>query len=237
MPLVSYSDALADRICAELARGRSLRDICRDDDMPNRSTVRDWVVLNEGGFGDRYRALPRRRGNPSTYTRAWADRFCAELREGRSRDSICRDPGMPTVKSVTSWLKADHDGFAARYREAREIGFVAMADEILDIADNLQDDYVVRVPGGKPVFVRESVMRSRVRIAARTWILSKLMPRALGKTDVLGLGSAGGEVRDTLAEVMREIDERNRELGREEVEPEVTTPEPQRCASCGARLR
>ena len=41
-----YSEELAARICERLAAGESLRKICADDDMPDRSTVRAWALDN-----------------------------------------------------------------------------------------------------------------------------------------------------------------------------------------------
>lgn len=60
-----YSPELRNKICARLATGESLRSICRDEDMPNRSTVHSWVIENigeikdgdtviEAGFSDHY---------------------------------------------------------------------------------------------------------------------------------------------------------------------------------------
>jgi len=49
-----YDRKIADRICALIAEGKSLRSICRADDMPARSTVHLWVLDNVDGFSDRY---------------------------------------------------------------------------------------------------------------------------------------------------------------------------------------
>lgn len=38
-----YSKRLADKICALLAEGRSLRTVCRDPKMPGASTVFAWL--------------------------------------------------------------------------------------------------------------------------------------------------------------------------------------------------
>ena len=38
-----YTPALGDLICNRLAGGMSLREICRDDTMPGRETVRRWL--------------------------------------------------------------------------------------------------------------------------------------------------------------------------------------------------
>ena len=39
----TFSEATADIICRRLAAGESLRTICRDSDMPDRTTVQRWI--------------------------------------------------------------------------------------------------------------------------------------------------------------------------------------------------
>jgi hypothetical protein len=48
-----YSEELAARICAELAMGRSLRSVCRADDMPGLETVFNWL-RTKPDFSDQY---------------------------------------------------------------------------------------------------------------------------------------------------------------------------------------
>lgn len=51
----AYSDTTADEICERLADGESLRQICRDEHMPDKATIFRW--LNDErfrGFRDRY---------------------------------------------------------------------------------------------------------------------------------------------------------------------------------------
>jgi len=50
----SYSDEKATEICLRIAEGESLRQVCRDDDMPARQTVFRWLEA-EPGFRDQYR--------------------------------------------------------------------------------------------------------------------------------------------------------------------------------------
>lgn len=38
-----YTQEIASRICEELAKGRSLRSVCKADDMPCMSTVFNWL--------------------------------------------------------------------------------------------------------------------------------------------------------------------------------------------------
>lgn len=39
-----FTPVLAERICALLASGLSLRKVCEASDMPDVSTVRDWLI-------------------------------------------------------------------------------------------------------------------------------------------------------------------------------------------------
>jgi hypothetical protein len=50
----SFTEDIADRICARLSIGESLRSICKSDDMPDASTVRKWVIDDVGGFSKQY---------------------------------------------------------------------------------------------------------------------------------------------------------------------------------------
>lgn len=49
----SYSIEVADAICERIADGQSLRTICKDSDMPSKSTVFRWLKSDEE-FSDQY---------------------------------------------------------------------------------------------------------------------------------------------------------------------------------------
>jgi hypothetical protein len=52
-----YSQELADRICAKLMEGMSLRAICKEDDMPSIGTVCVWLASGDesfSGFQEQY---------------------------------------------------------------------------------------------------------------------------------------------------------------------------------------
>lgn len=49
----SYTDAVASEILDRIMDGESLRSICRDDHMPNKSTVLKWRAENVT-FSDQY---------------------------------------------------------------------------------------------------------------------------------------------------------------------------------------
>lgn len=50
----SYTPEIAAEICERLAAGESLRAICRDERMPDRSTVAKWVIDDVCGFSSQY---------------------------------------------------------------------------------------------------------------------------------------------------------------------------------------
>ncbi len=49
-----FTPELANAICARLARGESLRSICRDEGMPTDETVRQWALDDLHGFSVQY---------------------------------------------------------------------------------------------------------------------------------------------------------------------------------------
>lgn len=50
----AYTPEIAREICALLASGMFLREICRDENFPPESTVRGWVVDDREGFSAQY---------------------------------------------------------------------------------------------------------------------------------------------------------------------------------------
>lgn len=49
-----YTQEIADVICDRLAQGEGLNRICKDEGMPNRTTVINWVLDDREGFADKY---------------------------------------------------------------------------------------------------------------------------------------------------------------------------------------
>ena len=41
---MKYSPEIAERICAELARSGSMREVCRMEGMPDRQSIANWMV-------------------------------------------------------------------------------------------------------------------------------------------------------------------------------------------------
>jgi len=82
---VSYSVELADKICEWISQGKPLAELCRQDGMPNRSTVYDW--MNENPDFDQRIARARRVG----YDEIAED--CIKIADDTSQDSILTEHG------------------------------------------------------------------------------------------------------------------------------------------------
>lgn len=50
----AFTPELAAEICRRLCDGKTLREVCRAEDMPPESTVRGWVTENREGFSAHY---------------------------------------------------------------------------------------------------------------------------------------------------------------------------------------
>lgn len=141
----------------------------------------------------------RPRGGQTKYTQDLADAICARLAEGWTLRQVCREPGMPSPASVRRWA-ADNSRFATQYARARESGYQAMADELVDIADDGQNDWMDREPrNGDTLRVvdEECVKPSQLRVDTRKWLLAKALPKVYGDKQTLEHTGAG--FKDLLA--------------------------------------
>ena len=70
---------------------------------------------------------------PTRYPVAIIDRICELLEEGKSLKQICALEGFPCRATVWRWCEGN-DELAGRLREAREIGYLALAEEGMRMA-------------------------------------------------------------------------------------------------------
>ena len=122
------------------------------------------------------------RGRPSVYTKDLGEQICRRIASGESLKSICRCDSMPGEGTVRGWVLDDRDSFSALYARARTLQAERWADEIVDIADDGTNDYVERLRNGETLseFDAEHVQRSKLRVDARKWMLSKLLRKTYG---------------------------------------------------------
>lgn len=128
------------------------------------------------------------RGRPSLYTNDIADEICARLADGETLRQICRDEHMPSGPTVRLWVINNINGdFSERYARARELGYLEMADELLEITDDGRNDWMLKHGDDDAGWVAngEHIQRSRLRVDTRKWTLAKVLPKIYGdKIDV-----------------------------------------------------
>jgi hypothetical protein len=74
------------------------------------------------------------KGSGSKYTEEIAEEICALVADGVNLRRVCRMDGMPSWRTVYNWVVEKPD-FASRLAHARDIGYDALAEEALEIAN------------------------------------------------------------------------------------------------------
>ncbi|MGO9460667.1 MAG: helix-turn-helix domain-containing protein [Rhodomicrobium sp.] len=111
--------------------------------------------------------LPRKRSPDDSYDETVASEILAQLSEGTTMRAICKAEGMPSPRTVSRWVDADINGFAARYDRARRMQGDAIFDEVIDITNEEFVDLV-------------EVQAAKLKVDARKWFLAKLNPKRYG---------------------------------------------------------
>jgi hypothetical protein len=108
---------------------------------------------------------------PSEYTAEIGTAICGQLAEGKSLRAICADPGMPTKATVLGWL-ACREEFRKQWGLAQFIALEFLADEVLEIIDDVDGDWIETVRGGRVVSLRDPqhLHRCRLRAQVRSWM-------------------------------------------------------------------
>lgn len=122
-------------------------------------------------------------GRPSDYTQELADKICEQLALGLSMRTVCRADDMPSMATVFSWLRTKKE-FLEQYEKAKQESTDAMAEDILDIADESTNDYVEEVRDDGSTYTKlnaENIQRARLRVDTRKWLMAKMKPKKYGE--------------------------------------------------------
>ena len=124
---------------------------------------------------------------PSIYSEKLVEKMLEEIASGRSVISLCRDEDWtPNAETWYRWLYKK-EGLSNRYTRAKAIQSEQEADIILDIADNATNqDYQV----------------ARLRVDARKWVASKLLPNKYGDKTQIDHSSTDGTMKPTVIELV-----------------------------------
>lgn len=103
-------------------------------------------------------------GRPSKFTPELFARICERLSRGETLTAICRDDGMPAVRTVNEWTETSAE-LSASFARARAEGFDSIADEAITIADATDP---------------EMVNCARLQVDTRKWLLARWDPKRYG---------------------------------------------------------
>jgi hypothetical protein len=171
----------------KLAHANAARDAAHRDVVESLSIRAPQVVAEDAELN----AILSETNRPTTYTEALGTRISDLLVAGLSVMKIAKMPGMPSEVRMFRWIGTLDHPFSAIYKEAKALMVSRFEEEIQAIADE-QTTSVLRIEREvfNPAGVKETVVETRhvdavehrkLRIAARQWSLSHLMPKKHGK--------------------------------------------------------
>lgn len=137
-------------------------------------------------------------GRPTIFSLEMASIILGRLANGESLRSVCRDEAMPDRSTVYGWALDNIEGFSSQYARAREMQAHALADDILEIADDGTNDWMRRNDPENPGWQAngEHLQRSKMRQDARKWNAAKILPKVYGdRVQQEHVGPDGGPVK------------------------------------------
>ena len=105
------------------------------------------------------------------------DSIIDNIENGMSLRSVLKMEGIPNKNTIYKWLEADETK-KERYARATYERADVIFEEILKIADETINDTIETENGEK--INAEFVARSKLRVDARKWVVSKMHPTKYG---------------------------------------------------------
>lgn len=120
--------------------------------------------------------------HPEIRTPELAAEICKRLAEGRlSLRKICLALGV-SESGVRKWALEDAEGFGAQYAHARHLGYLVMADDVLETADTPVEGVTTKWSplNGLEETKGDMFNHRRLQVDTRKWLLSKVLPKIYG---------------------------------------------------------
>jgi len=125
------------------------------------------------------------------WTQELEDEIISRVSNGEPITHITKEDHMPAYPTFYRWVygeyglipKPEADRLRERYARAQLDYHIRLANEVTSIADDDSGDHTLKKTiGGKEVVIpnKEYTARSKLRIEARQWILSKFAPKQFG---------------------------------------------------------
>lgn len=115
-------------------------------------------------------------GRPEVYTEKIGAYICKELMAGKTLTKIVKDPRIPSVPTICSWLNKQHknykEDFFNNYNNARKIQAEILADETIDISDEKFQDS----------------QRQALRVKTRHWLAGRMNSKFSDRMQLTGRG-------------------------------------------------
>lgn len=141
-------------------------------------------LCNNCGMSDETLQKGNKRGRKkiSTYKTEMCEFICALISSGKALHTIAGttidEIKIPQYHTLSGWL-VQYPEFSQAYARAREIRTEKFAEEIIEIADDDKNDYGYK-EDGTACILPDNVRRSTLRVDARKWIASKMLPGRYG---------------------------------------------------------
>jgi len=134
----------------------------------------------------------KRPRNVSTYDPDTARVICEQLSEGIPLRQICREnEGFPAWRTVYDWMVRDPE-LAASIARARDLGYDAIAEDCLLIADTVQfGQKQVMTDEGTATTIEDMLGHRKLQIETRLKLLAKFNPSKYG--DKIGVHGVAGQ--------------------------------------------
>lgn len=139
-------------------------------------------------------------GRPSIRSDEVVQKILARMASGDSLRRACFEDEMPAPSTFLLWVSQDK-ALSEQYDRVREVRADGMFEEMLDIADDGTNDWMLRGHGDNdPGWVAngENIQRSRLRVDTRKWALARMNPKKFGeKITNEVVGKDGGPIATT----------------------------------------
>ena len=98
------------------------------------------------------------------------------------------------VHIIMAW-KMNNEDFAKMYETAMDMRADVQADEIIDIADDSENDWTTRIIAGREIEIvnREAIERSKLRVDTRKWTAAKMKPKKYSDKNINVLEDPNGQ--------------------------------------------
>jgi len=134
----------------------------------------------------------KKTGRPTKYSLDIAHDICERLSDGEPLRQICRLEGMPAWRTVYDWIYKDDAlqeggaGLSAAIAYARDIGYDAIAEDLLTIADPpLMGEEETSSAAGLTITRRDMLGHRKLQIETRLKLLAKWNPKKYGERQIL----------------------------------------------------